>query len=139
MLLVGFWFFGYQGEPVSPDSNPASATDNVAGDADMDASPACAGDDECGDTIIAEARVPDESLVDNYNKSCATCHNAGIAGAPLFGNTEQWAARIEKGREVLYESSINGLPPTMPAKGMCFSCSDDELRALVDYMLDAAK
>ncbi|MDC0067452.1 c-type cytochrome [Gammaproteobacteria bacterium] len=75
----------------------------------------------------------------NFNKSCATCHNVGIAGAPKFGDAGAWASRIEKGIDVLYASTINGLPPGMPQKGMCFSCSDDDLRALVDYMVDAAK
>jgi len=77
----------------------------------------------------------------NYNKTCATCHAAGIAGAPLFGDTAQWEPRIAKGMEVLYASSINGMPPAMamPAKGMCFGCSDDDLKAIVDYMVEAAK
>ena len=66
----------------------------------------------------------------NFNKSCATCHNVGIAGAPKFGDAGAWASRIEKGIDVLYASTINGLPPGMPQKGMCFSCSDDDLRAL---------
>jgi len=79
------------------------------------------------------------SVESNFNKSCATCHNAGIAGAPKFGDAAAWAPRVEKGMDVLYASTINGLPPAMPQKGMCFSCSDDELRALVDYMVDAAK
>jgi len=75
----------------------------------------------------------------NFNKSCATCHNAGVAGAPKFGDVAAWAPRLEKGMDTLYSSTINGLPPAMPQKGMCFSCSDDDLRALVDYMVDAAK
>jgi len=79
------------------------------------------------------------SVESNFNKSCATCHNAGVAGAPKFGDVVAWAPRIEKGMDVLYSSTINGLPPAMPQKGMCFSCSDDDLRALVDYMVSAAK
>ena len=80
-----------------------------------------------------------DSVKSNFNKSCATCHNAGIAGAPKLGDVAAWAPRIEKGLDTLYASTINGLPPAMPQKGMCFSCSDDELRALVDYMVEAAK
>ena len=80
-----------------------------------------------------------DSVESNFNKSCATCHNAGIAGAPKFADAAAWAPRVEKGMDALYASTINGLPPAMPQKGMCFSCSDDELRALVDYMVDAAK
>jgi len=79
------------------------------------------------------------SVESNFNKSCATCHNAGVAGAPKFADATAWAPRVEKGMDALYASTINGLPPAMPQKGMCFSCSDDELRALVDYMVDAAK
>ena len=75
----------------------------------------------------------------NFNKSCATCHNSGVAGAPKYADASAWAPRIEKGIDALYASTINGLPPAMPQKGMCFSCSDDDLRALVDYMVAAAK
>lgn len=75
----------------------------------------------------------------NFNKSCATCHNSGVAGAPKYADAVAWAPRIEKGMETLYASTINGLPPAMPQKGMCFSCSDQDLRELVDYMVAAAK
>ncbi len=75
----------------------------------------------------------------NYKKTCATCHNIGVAGAPKFGDAEQWEPRIAKGMDVLYTSSINGMPPGMPAKGMCFNCSDDELKAIVDYMVEASR
>ena len=75
----------------------------------------------------------------NFNKSCATCHNTGVAGAPKYADAAAWAPRIGKGMDTLYASTINGLPPAMPQKGMCFSCSDDDLRALVDYMVAAAK
>ena len=75
----------------------------------------------------------------NYNKSCATCHNAGVAGAPKFGESGSWDERLEKGMDALYAGAINGLPPAMPAKGMCFSCSDDDLKALVDYMVEASQ
>ena len=79
------------------------------------------------------------SVESNFNKSCATCHNSGVAGAPKYADAAAWAPRIGKGMDTLYASTINGLPPAMPQKGMCFSCSDDDLRALVDYMVAAAK
>jgi len=88
-------------------------------------------------TVVVAARGP--SVQSNYNKSCATCHNAGVAGAPKFADAATWAPRLEKGMDALYASTINGLPPAMPQRGMCFSCSDDDLRELVDYMVDAIK
>ena len=72
-----------------------------------------------------------------YNRTCATCHIAGVAGAPKLGDVPAWAPRLEKGTDALYQSAINGMPPAMPAKGMCFACTDDDLRALVDYMLES--
>ena len=103
----------------------------------------CLEGSECGEaassTVAASGSEASGGVEDNYNKSCATCHNAGIAGAPKLGDAAQWASRIAKGKDVLYSSSIDGLPPAMPAKGMCFSCSDDDLRALVDFMIEATE
>lgn len=74
-----------------------------------------------------------------YNQSCATCHAVGVAGAPKFGDVDAWAPRIDKGMDTLYSSVINGLAPGMPAKGLCMTCSDEELKAVTDYMIAAAE
>jgi cytochrome c5 len=71
-----------------------------------------------------------------YTQSCGACHNSGAAGAPRMGNAADWTARLEKGRDVLIENTINGLNNIMPPKGMCFTCSDADLEALVDYILE---
>lgn len=71
-----------------------------------------------------------------YTQSCGACHNSGAAGAPRFGNSADWSARLEKGMDVLVEHTINGFNNVMPPKGMCFTCSDDDLRAVVQYILD---
>ena len=71
-----------------------------------------------------------------YQTFCMVCHATGISEAPILGNAEQWAARIAKGTDMLYTTSINGLN-LMPPRGTCVDCSEDELRAAVDYMLDA--
>ena len=90
-------------------------------------------------TASSPASAVGGDLEANFNRSCATCHNIGLAGAPKFGDADAWAPRIAKGMDRLYASTINGMPPAMPAKGMCFNCSDDDLRALVDYMVEATK
>lgn len=74
-----------------------------------------------------------------FKKTCSTCHAAGVAGAPKFGSYDDWAPRIKQGMDLLYQHAIHGKPPGMPARGMCFNCSDDDLKAAVDYMVDAAK
>ena len=75
---------------------------------------------------------------DVYNTSCKTCHGSGMAGAPKFGAPEQWAARIDKGMDTMYTSAISGFQG-MPPKGLCMDCSDDELKAAVDHMIDGSK
>lgn len=69
-----------------------------------------------------------------YQSSCQACHVAGVAGAPKLGDKAAWAPRIAKGNDALYTSVMNGLN-AMPPKGGCMSCSEDELRAGVDYMV----
>jgi cytochrome c5 len=97
----------------------------------------CAGMASAG-VVSAGGDNGASAAADNYQKSCSTCHAMGVANAPILGNKDQWESRISKGKDVLYKSAIEGLAPTMPAKGMCFSCSDDDLRAIVDYMIDEA-
>jgi len=71
-----------------------------------------------------------------YMQSCFACHSTGAAGAPKVGDAEAWATRLEKGMEVLIASSVDGLNGVMPPKGLCFTCSDEDLAAIVQYMLD---
>lgn len=52
-----------------------------------------------------------------------------------IGDAAAWKPRIGKGIEVLYISALQGVPGTaMMAKGTCAACSDNELKAAVDYM-----
>lgn len=75
-----------------------------------------------------------------YNAACVACHGAGIAGAPKVGDTVAWSGRIGKGMDALYGSGINGVAGTgMIARGGCANCSDDEIRAAVDFMMDASR
>jgi cytochrome c5 len=70
-----------------------------------------------------------------YQASCQACHVAGVAGAPKLGDKEAWAPRIAKGTDALFLSVKNGLN-AMPPKGTCMSCSEDELRAAMEYMVE---
>ena len=72
-----------------------------------------------------------------YNAACISCHNPGISGAPRLGDVDAWQARAAKGRQALVNSTVNGLN-SMPAKGMCWQCSDEDLGDAVDYMLEQA-
>jgi len=71
-----------------------------------------------------------------YTRFCFSCHAAGIAGAPRTGDRDAWASRVAKGRDVLLQATIEGVPPGMPPKGLCAQCSDEELAAAIDYMIE---
>lgn len=69
-----------------------------------------------------------------YNSACMACHATGAAGAPKVGDSGAWAPRVAKGIDTLLHNAINGIN-AMPAKGTCASCSDDELKSAIEYML----
>ncbi len=73
-----------------------------------------------------------------YMQSCWACHNSGAAGAPKVGDAAAWAPRAEKGIDALLATAISGIN-AMPAKGMCFTCTNDDLKALIQYMVDSSK
>lgn len=106
------------------------------------------------ETIVEEVATtePQESASENslstesvsgeqiYKKSCASCHASGAAGAPKLGDVAAWKPRIAKGLDALYTSAKVGIPGTaMMAKGTCAACSDEELNAAVDYMVEKSK
>jgi cytochrome c5 len=78
------------------------------------------------------------SGTDIYTAACAACHDSGVAGAPKVGDASAWAQRITKGTEMLVANAINGIN-AMPARGLCMDCSDDEIKAAVEYMLNGSK
>jgi cytochrome c5 len=71
-----------------------------------------------------------------YDQACARCHTIGMLGAPKLGDSSAWKARIKKGKQVLYQSAINGIG-TMPPKGGS-TLSDSQVKAAVDYMISQA-
>lgn len=99
----------------------------------------CVAGEDCG--VVAEAVVDDgpRSGEQVYNTACAACHASGAAGAPVLGDAAAWNARLSsKGRSQLIQSTVNGLG-AMPALGMCMDCSEDEIAAAVDYILEQSR
>ena len=77
---------------------------------------------------------------DVYKKTCAACHDQGIAGAPKLGDKAAWEPRIKTGLDALYTVGLKGKPGTgMVAKGGNASLSDAEVKAAVDYMVSKAR
>ncbi len=88
---------------------------------------------------VAAAPAPDNALGKSvYNKTCALCHSAGVAGAPKPGDKGEWGPRIAQGDEVLYKHAIEGFTGSkgmMPPRGGGSSLTDEEVKAAVDFMV----
>ena len=73
-----------------------------------------------------------------YNKTCALCHAANVAGAPKPGDKADWGPRIAQGKDMLYKHALEGFTGAkgaMPARGGSTTLTDDEVKAAVDYMV----
>ncbi len=98
----------------------------------------CQTGDDCGGAGTAlAADTGTMSGKGVYEKFCFACHATGVSEAPLLGDVDAWTLRIAKGLDVLWESTINGLE-AMPMRGTCMSCSDDELREAMEYVIGQA-
>ncbi|MGJ8679182.1 c-type cytochrome [Paraglaciecola sp.] len=75
------------------------------------------------------------SGADVYNKSCVACHGVGVLGAPKLQDAGDWSPRLEKGFDQVWKNAINGVGG-MPPKGTCGDCSDDELKAAIEHMIE---
>ena len=68
---------------------------------------------------------------------CATCHQAGVAGAPKIGDKAAWGPRIKQGQAALVQSVLKG-KGAMPPKAGNPSLTDDELARGVAFMANQA-
>ncbi len=71
-----------------------------------------------------------------FKAQCATCHAAGVAGAPKPGDTAAWAPRIATGFEALLHSAIAGKGAMAPQAGGDFE--ETEIARAVVYMANAS-
>ncbi len=74
-----------------------------------------------------------------YNKICFACHKDGVAGAAAISNKERWQENAEKGMETMVKNVkagvINGKYGTMPPKGACMDCTDQDIYDSIHYMM----
>ncbi|HDR9204322.1 c-type cytochrome [Burkholderia vietnamiensis] len=137
-------------EPAAPAANATSAAggaSSAAGASGADASnaqPAAAmaaiaaipkaGDKPAAAPTSADAASAGKAL---YTQVCQACHAAGVLGAPKFGSKEDWAPRLKDSMDTVYNYALHG-KGAMPPKGGS-NASDADVKAAVDYMVNAAK
>lgn len=97
----------------------------------------CVAGKECKGMEVAVAaggggkKTPDDVI----GKHCGACHTAGVLGAPKIGDSGAWGERAKKegGVDGLLAKAISGIN-SMPPKGTCADCSDEELKGAIQKM-----
>ncbi|ARU03710.1 cytochrome c5 family protein [Comamonas serinivorans] len=85
---------------------------------------------------VDPALRPQLSGEEVYKAQCATCHAAGLAGAPKFGDAAAWSARLGQAFNVLVEHAVKGKGAMAPQGGGDFT--DYEIARAVAYMANHA-
>ena len=121
--------------PVAEAAPVDTTVESAPAAAVVESAPAVA---EAAPVVAVPAAGVDGEAV--YSRACFACHMSGAANSPKFGDKAAWAPRIAKGMDALYLSAVNGVAGTaMPPRGTCAACSDDELKAAVDFMVSKAR
>lgn len=81
----------------------------------------------------AATATPAFDVAATYQQSCALCHANPAMGAPLVGDSAAWEERMAKGMEAVLANAVTGVN-AMPPLGMCMTCSEENMQALIEYM-----
>lgn len=81
----------------------------------------------------AASAPADPTLAGLYAQTCKACHTNAASGAPQTGDVQAWAPRLAQGMDVLLDHTVNGYNG-MPPLGSCSDCTEDEFRALIEFM-----
>ncbi|QHS34918.1 cytochrome c5 family protein [Alcaligenes faecalis] len=129
-------------EPEAPAPEGEEADAKPEATAAADTKPAEAPAAEAPKATETAAAAADDSKVDPagiklYDTICFACHAAGVAGAPKFGDQAAWKPYIESGMDTMVQKAIHGVGAMPPRGGS--QASDDEIRAAIQHMVNAAK
>lgn len=88
-----------------------------------------------GSVELRDANRPLQAGDAVYKAQCAACHDAGLAGAPKFGDAAAWGPRVATGYEALLTSALKGKNAMGAQGGGAFS--DVEIGRAVVHMANA--
>ena len=114
-------------QPKAAEAKPAEAKPAAALAAAPQAEAKPAAQADAGNTVGKKL----------YESVCITCHSIGLAGAPKFGDKASWEPFIKTGLDAMLKNATTGVGAMPPRGGS--QASDDELKAAIQYMVDAAK
>lgn len=124
---------------VAPAAGGASASDAVASAPAAAAAAAAAPASVAAAPVAAAAGAVDPAVTGKkiYQTVCIACHQAGLMGAPKFGDKAAWAVRTKPGLDAVQKIATKGLN-AMPPKGG-YTGSDAEFRSAIEYMVNNSK
>ena len=97
----------------------------------------CLTGEECASAVKAVVSTSSSPRTGDaiYGQYCIACHATGLLGAPIKDDNAAWLAAEKKagGFNQLLANAINGIR-SMPAKGTCMDCSDEEISISIQYM-----
>ena len=111
-----------------------SANKPAAGAVDMEKSVALRIQ-KVGTVEIRDANRALKSGEEVFKGQCTTCHTAGLAGAPKFGDAAAWGPRIKTGFDALFKSAWGGKNAMAAQGGGDFH--EVEIGRAVVYMANA--
>ncbi|WP_460234054.1 c-type cytochrome [Aurantivibrio plasticivorans] len=82
------------------------------------------------DLATAEQARSPQTIFDTF---CFSCHGTGWENAPVLGDSFAWEGRKEQGMAVLLQHTLEGFGG-MPIKGGCADCTEEELKATIEWM-----
>jgi cytochrome c5 len=88
-----------------------------------------------GSVEIRDANRAMKTGEEVFKAQCTTCHTAGVAGSPKFGDAAAWGPRIKTGLEALLNSAMKGKGAMGAQAGGDFD--DFEIARAVVYMANA--
>ncbi|WP_422136787.1 c-type cytochrome [Endozoicomonas sp. ALD040] len=70
-----------------------------------------------------------------FNQFCTACHTSGLLGAPKKGDKAVWETKLAAAGDFskLLGNAIKGVG-SMPPKGTCGDCSDEEISNAIEFM-----
>jgi cytochrome c5 len=68
-----------------------------------------------------------------FQKSCAACHQTGIAGAPMMNEQARWTELRKKGLNTLFDHAVNGFKGH-PPRGGDYELSGNDIRDALLFM-----
>jgi cytochrome c5 len=88
-----------------------------------------------GEVVIAQASAPAGQRTGEqvFGEVCKNCHEAGLAGAPKYGDKAAWEHVLAEGEKIAVDHALHGFR-AMPAKGGNPDLTDDEVHRAVAFM-----